>query len=713
MIRKTIQSTAHWFARHPLAFFLAWSLWLSVEYWALGDLSYLHIHDNADQIIPVSSWLTESPERLFEAGILPEMSGVDRFATTAWINLHRLFCLVMPVWLAHGLFIFIQRFVAGYFACLFLKRCLKVPPAIAIVAGMAYSLIGLEYGEMRLMHNLSEPGFPLMLYALCAIPLRASMIPVMFGVGVIFSLGMDPMGSMPFFIPTSILIALILRKDIWQGKGFLGYVGLVFVFGVGCLSLRIPGIWATLYNAPLSHRSDWQAGLLVEWTFKRLLMLKPVALLPWWGCLALATLWIFDWRKRDRGDVAILVFVFIGVLGGPLIEAGIKSFGDALGPFKGFNFTRFDRTMPLALICAAALGVRSLNKPQREGFLQMSLIVSLVLGGLCIGRSLTEKQTHWVGMSQAGKNWRTLYGNPEIKAFAESLDDTPVRCASAGTYHEYHPLYALPHNLELADGYVVMYPNWYQAYWNEVVRPIVDAEPEYLKGHFRNWGSRVYLFHSSRPENANIPIIPFASWYNLDLLSLGNVKYILSQKPIEDERLKLRPPVVTDADRDAWWALPIKEKIRGYIDGKNPGAPMYVYENPEAVDRFFLAHDIRTFGEDEAELFQALGETPLSTLTNEVFVFQSDVSDWMMAQTNIAAEAFELLEYEPERAVLHVLNESAKVLVFSNLFYPWWTCTLNSEPVPVVRAYGTYMAVRIPPGDHKVRFEYSPPYKIF
>lgn len=712
MIRKSIQTTVYWFARHPLAFFLAWSLWLSVEYWGLGDLSYLHIHDNADQIIPVSSWLTESPGRLFGAGLLPEMSGVDRFATTAWVNLHRLFCLALPVWLAHGLFIFVQRFVAGYFACLFLKQCLNVPRQIAVVAGMAYSLIGLEYGEMRLMHNLGEPGFPLMLYVFTVIPLRKNMIAVMFGLGLFFSLGMDPMGSMPFFVPTAVAIALILRKDLWEGRKFWGYVGLLAVFGMGCLLLRIPGIWATLHNAPLSHRADWLAGLNVDWTFRRLLLMKPAALLPWWGALVLAGIWILDWRKRDRVDLAVLVFVCIGVLGGPLIEAGLKSLGDALGPFKGFNFTRFDRTMPLALICAAALGVRSLNRPQREGFLQLGLVLSLLLGGVCIGRSLAEKKTHWAGMSQAGKNWRTLYGNPEIKAFAESLDENPVRCATAGTYHAYHPLYALPNGLELADGYVVMYPNWYQAYWNEVVRPLVEAEPEYLTGHFQGWGSRVYLFHSTRPEHANIPAIPFKDWYNLDLLSLGNVKYILSQKPIQDARLELRPPTITAAEREAWWTKPVKEKVKGYLRGENPGAPMYIYENPAAVDRFFLAHAIRTFEGEEA-LFTALGQAELADLTNQVMVVKEDVVDWVMAQTNIAAEAFELVEYTPERAVLRVQNESAKVLIFTNLYYPWWKCTLNSEPVKIVRAYGAYMAVRIPPGDSNIQFEYRPPYKIF
>ena len=146
--------------RRPSLLFALWALWLSAEYWALGDFSYLFIHDNADQIIPVSTWLTESPKRLFTESLLPEMSGVDRFATTAWVNLHRLFCLVMPAWLAHGLFIFVQRFVAGYFTCRLLREAFSVPPVVSILAGAAYTMISLEHGEMRLMHNLNEP-FPI------------------------------------------------------------------------------------------------------------------------------------------------------------------------------------------------------------------------------------------------------------------------------------------------------------------------------------------------------------------------------------------------------------------------------------------------------------------------------------------------------------------------------------------------------------------------
>ena len=706
--------------RNPLWIFLLWAGWLSLEYWALGDFSYLFIHDNADQIIPVSSWLTESPSRLFTESLLPEMCGVDRFATTAWVNMHRLLCLIMPAWLAHGLFIFIQRFVAGYFTCRVLKDGFKVPPIIAVSAGMAYSLIGLEHGEMRLMHNLNEPGFPLMIWMLIAFPINR------FGVGILaslvgglfFSLSMGPIGAWPFFFPTAILVALIIRKDLSGGANIGKFLLLVFLFTIAFLSLRIPNLMAMVPNGALSHRSDWSAYPTFFLQFRHLLSTRLPMLLPWWGVLICGLLWVFQWRGRGRRDVAVLCLLLVGIMFGPLIQSASVALKEQIGFLGGFNFTRFDRVLPFALIAMAALGISRLaNQVVNEEWLQMKLssLIAIGLIGMCAQESVAQKKLHLAGIQQEGKSWRTIYGNPEVAALAKDIEGQQVRCVTAGAYHAFHPLYAMPHGLEIADGYVVMYPNYYQHFWGEVVRPLTEQEPEYFEGHFNKWGSRVYLFHSSREVNANIPQIPFEDWYNLDLLSLANVRYIISRKPVSDERLTLRPQVMTEEVRDAWWALSPKEKARGYVNGKNPGAPMYIYENKQAVDRFFVARNCQWF-DDEESVFEHLSTNSIGSLTNTVCLLQADRKTPAVFNSTDGPLDTVIDVLPREQSDLHILRVTSSTdswLVFSSLYYPWWKCTIDEDESQIFRAYGAFMAVRVPAGDRRVRFSYEPPYRLF
>jgi hypothetical protein len=63
-----------------------------------------------------------------------------------------------------------------------------------------------------------------------------------------------------------------------------------------------------------------------------------------------------------------------------------------------------------------------------------------------------------------GWTWRGLYGGADVAALsarAETSPAAPFRCATAGAFHEYHPLYLLANDLETADGYAVIYPDRY------------------------------------------------------------------------------------------------------------------------------------------------------------------------------------------------------------------------------------------------------------
>jgi uncharacterized membrane protein YfhO len=50
----------------------------------------------------------------------------------------------------------------------------------------------------------------------------------------------------------------------------------------------------------------------------------------------------------------------------------------------------------------------------------------------------------------------------------------------------------------------------------------------------------------------------------------------------------------------------------------------------------------------------------------------------------------------------------AGFLVLSDVFYPGWTATVDGSETPIEKANGFARAVRVPPGEHSVVFEYSP-----
>ena len=57
---------------------------------------------------------------------------------------------------------------------------------------------------------------------------------------------------------------------------------------------------------------------------------------------------------------------------------------------------------------------------------------------------------------------------------------------------------------------------------------------------------------------------------------------------------------------------------------------------------------------------------------------------------------------------LKVNTTDARVLVISQMYYPGWKATIDSNSVPVVPANYALTAIHVPAGNHKVHFEYAP-----
>lgn len=64
--------------------------------------------------------------------------------------------------------------------------------------------------------------------------------------------------------------------------------------------------------------------------------------------------------------------------------------------------------------------------------------------------------------------------------------------------------------------------------------------------------------------------------------------------------------------------------------------------------------------------------------------------------------------YEPNKLAYDVNSASGGVVVFSEIYYPGWTATVDGEDVPLGRANYILRAINVKPGSHKVELTFKP-----
>ena len=68
----------------------------------------------------------------------------------------------------------------------------------------------------------------------------------------------------------------------------------------------------------------------------------------------------------------------------------------------------------------------------------------------------------------------------------------------------------------------------------------------------------------------------------------------------------------------------------------------------------------------------------------------------------------ELTQYEANRLAYKVRSQQGGVVVFSEIFYPGWTCTIDGTPTEIARANYVLRAIKVPAGEHEVVMLFDP-----
>jgi hypothetical protein len=128
-----------------------------------------------------------------------------------------------------------------------------------------------------------------------------------------------------------------------------------------------------------------------------------------------------------------------------------------------------------------------------------------------------------------------------------------------------------------------------------------------------------------------------------------------------------------------------------------------IYENPFALDRAFVANEIRKAGSYEEAQEMTLGEgfDPKKTVVIEEKVPPG------FGSGNGSSVAV-IREYRPNRVVVEVDAQSEGVLVLSDVYYPGWRVKVNGEERRLLRVDGLIRGVFVEKGRSVVEFRYLP-----
>ena len=177
-------------------------------------------------------------------------------------------------------------------------------------------------------------------------------------------------------------------------------------------------------------------------------------------------------------------------------------------------------------------------------------------------------------------------------------------------------------------------------------------------------------------------------------------RYISSQMNAARESIQTYYGDLTQVNGDSLWNVLNMLNTRYFllaqqnIEVQNP----YAYGNAWYVDK------IRYVDNANQEL-DALGQIDLRHEAVADKQFQQVLGDAVAQDSTSAAE---LTAYEPNQLTYNVQSKKGGVLVFSEIFYPEWTATVDGEEVELGRVNYVLRAIPIEAGQHQVVLSFFP-----
>jgi len=420
--------------------------------------------------------------------------------------------------------------------------------------------------------------------------------------------------------------------------------------------------------------------------------------------------WKFYGRSFQNWFVVGLLILSTGMLlfrgewlgkaaAGSIILFSTGFFAAELFPWQAFGLSFINRIehayMFLALpVLTVPIAAKAFSAPQGEQSLgagrakNRSMAVALLSASFCLllwnkflnGAwfvALGGQSSSFGFVELQNQDWKTeRYGR------VVTLFDVPPPNITATCY-----------GIDSFDGTILLNPKPWNDYWASIkklplptrrvaTRPSVD---------WRYWNGRTY----AAGEN-----------FQLDLLRIANVKYLISALPLTGDGLKL----LRSVDRSAWpktrpsffpgYASYFKTRLQRIFD---PGG-QYIYALSGALPRVFAATGVEVVENDIST--GALHARVSKAAPAGRAVVRAGNADKLRNLSRL-----EVLSYDKVVDGYDVTVSAPKggILMVNNVYLPYWRALVGGKALSVVPANGIHMAVTLPPGTKCVRFRYQRP----
>ncbi len=346
------------------------------------------------------------------------------------------------------------------------------------------------------------------------------------------------------------------------------------------------------------------------------------------------------------------------------------------GNFYTFSFLNKDFAIPLILTISAFLIIIFIYKFNKTALFYVVLLSGFIwaISSPMVSSGLLRDffdETNVINFlkSQKGGPFRVYSLMPNLSTYQLLvLNNSGVSDADQNEFFKtmIPPNLNLVYGIDSIDGYDVSMPR-------RTARILAELLSEYA-----TLGNKIAEARLKPEEKIKI----FESQKNL--ISMMNVKYIISAYPLNDNIFKKVFETKTTRFR----------------------VPIYIYENPDVIPRFYFT-ERATFinsGDEEKALQNIL--KPDINFSAEAFIECGDSEDCGQNK-NIGGK---IVSYKYENGYLRLDTESRTGgwLIFSESFDNNWQVKINDSAVPIYRANYVYQAIKVPVGKNKIRFIYEP-----
>ena len=183
-----------------------------------------------------------------------------------------------------------------------------------------------------------------------------------------------------------------------------------------------------------------------------------------------------------------------------------------------------------------------------------------------------------------------------------------------------------------------------------------------------------------------------------NLMSILGVRYVVKKTALENPDLKLIGQIPQNPERPNAYSFDYNS-LSWFPDPVN--SQYYVYENPTALPRLYLATKIIKTSEQSKYLLRNIEKL---NDTREVLVKYTEVET-----QNISGKGtVEIQEYKRNYIRAAVKSDSPTFLANSTGYYPGWGVKVNGEWQKPIQTNWFMMGVFLPKGENKVEFTYTP-----